>query len=77
MKAESVRIPVVVQWDLMLSLQWLGLLLRHGFDLPPENFYMLWVLEKQNKTKPERARKIRSFLEPPEGMQPHGPTLDL
>ena len=32
---------------------------------------------KQNKTKPERARKIRSFLEPPEGMQPHGPTLDL
>ena len=29
--------------DLMLSLQWLGLLLWHGFDPWPGNFHMPWV----------------------------------
>ena len=29
--------------DLALSLQWLGLLLGHGFESWARNFYMLWV----------------------------------
>ena len=35
--------------DLVLSLQWLGLLLWHGFDPWPENFYILWAQQKKKE----------------------------
>ena len=35
--------------DLVLSLLWLGLLLRCGFDLWPGNFHVLQVPPKTNK----------------------------
>ena len=37
--------------DLVLSLQWLGSLLWHGFDPWPKNFNMLRVLPKNKKQK--------------------------
>ena len=33
--------------DLVLSLQWLGLLLWAGLDPWPKNFYKLWVWPKK------------------------------
>ena len=38
-----------MQWDPVLSLQWLGPLLQHGFDSWPGNFYMLWIWPKKKK----------------------------
>ena len=37
--------------DLVLSLQWLGLLLWHGFSPWPRNFHMLQERQKKKKKK--------------------------
>ena len=44
--------------DLEQSLQWLEVLLQHGFDPWPFDFYMLWVQpKKKRKKKKEKDRK--------------------
>ena len=44
------RSSLVAQWvkDPALSLQWLWLLLWHGFDPWPRNFHMPWAQPKKN-----------------------------
>ena len=49
--------------DPVLSLQQLGSLLWHGFDLWPRNFHMAWVCQKKtNKNKQTHKRKEASMV---------------
>ena len=40
-----------------MSLQWLGLLLGHGFHPWPRNLHMPWVWPKKKKKKKKKERK--------------------
>ena len=48
----------MAQWlkGLMLSLQWLGSLLQHGFNPWPRNFLMLWAWPKKKKVPTSATR---------------------
>ena len=41
--------------DLALSLEWLGLLLLHRFNLWPEIFHILWAQPKKKKKKKKES----------------------
>ena len=44
----------------MLSLQWLGLLLWHGFDPWPKNFHMPWLWPKKKKKEEEEEEEKKA-----------------
>ena len=48
--------------DLVLSLLWLGLLLRRGFDPWPSNFQMLWEWQKNNRIIIDNNVVLTSYL---------------
>ena len=48
--------------DLVLSLQWLGLLLWHGFNPWPRNFHTPWVRPPQKKDRQKEETSKLNFI---------------
>ena len=65
---------LVAQWvkDLVLSLQWLGLLSWHRFDPLTRSFYMLQMWPK--KSRDAGTQSVAAKLSAPSLPLPHNPT---
>ena len=61
---ENIRFPTVAQQvkDLVLSLQWLGSLLRHRINPWPRNLLMRQVQPKKKKKKKETKKEKKTYI---------------